>query len=181
MVLAVMAVVAGFAALNVQTAMKNARVDAAYAATLNQLRQGRQAAVDRRVVYIVRFQLPRTIITEVLQAGTRTTVGQIDLPSDMEYRAEPGIPTTQSLTPDNFGSGSLAVDFSIDYGGGGTELYFQPDGSAKDNLGRINNGVLYMARPGQLSSARAVSLFGATGRIKGWRLETYSDGTARWL
>jgi hypothetical protein len=49
-------------------------------------------------------------------------------------------------------------------------IYFLPDGSGQDLNGNINNGVLYIARAGDLYSSHAITFWGATGRIRGWRL-----------
>ena len=53
-------------------------------------------------------------------------------------------------------------------------LIFYPDGSAQDDLGNFNSGVIYLTRPTDMYSSRAVSIFGTTGRIRGWRL--YKQG-----
>ena len=46
-----------------------------------------------------------------------------------------------------------------------------PDGSAQDSLGNYNSGVVYLTRTGDtIYNSRAVSVWGATGRIRGWRL-----------
>jgi hypothetical protein len=49
-----------------------------------------------------------------------------------------------------------------------------------DSLNRINNGVVYVAESNQLFSSRAVSLYGSTGRVKGWILSKNPDGSKRW-
>jgi Tfp pilus assembly protein FimT len=180
LVVAIVAIVGTMAVLNVQTIMKNSRVDAAYDVTMSALRKARQAAIDERCVYIVNFNLPRTIVTQRVLGGLASNVSQISLPSDIMFRAETGIPNVRLKAPDQFGFGNNAIDFSVDYGGAGTQVYFQPDGSAVDSIGRINNGVVYLARPGELLSSRAVSLFGATGRIRGWRIITGAGGTTSW-
>ena len=84
------------------------------------------------------------------------------------------------MVPDGFGTGQHAIDFSIDYGGQGTAIYFQPDGSAQDANGRINNGIMYLARTGEIYSTRAITLYGATGRTRGWRLLPNSTGGYVW-
>lgn len=180
LVVAIIAVVGTMATINVQTILKNSRVDSAYDITMTALRKARQTAIDERSVYIVNFNLPRTIVTQKVFGGLANDVSQIDLPSDIMFRAETGIPNVKLKTPDHFGTGDKAIDFSVDYSGGGTQVYFQPDGSAVDSMGRINNGVVYLARPGELRSSRAVSLFGATGRIRGWRLVVGTGGTTSW-
>jgi hypothetical protein len=48
-----------------------------------------------------------------------------------------------------------------------------PDGSSQDSLGNYNSGVIYLTRPGDTiyNFASHVTLWGATGRIRGWRLK----------
>jgi type II secretory pathway pseudopilin PulG len=149
-------------------------VNNAYNVTLNTMRRARdQAAADMRV-YVVTFTAPGTItVTQTTPGGTLMLTST--LPPDVTYHVEAGIPTsptTAPTTPDGFGAGAAAFDFdqppsSI---GGGNSIYFQPDGSAQDALGNVNNGVVYMGIPGQLATCRAVSLWGYTGRIRGWSL-----------
>jgi hypothetical protein len=76
-------------------------------------------------------------------------------------------------TPDGFGTGITAIDFESTATPGVPLNYvvFYPDGSAQDNLGNFNNGVIYITRPGDTRfSSRAITVWGATGRIRGWRL-----------
>jgi hypothetical protein len=49
-------------------------------------------------------------------------------------------------------------------------IYFYPDGSAEDVIGNVNNGVVYVAMPGFVNTSRAITLWGATGRLRGWRI-----------
>ncbi len=179
-VVAIILGVAAFAGVSMQTAQKNGRVDAAYATTLQAIRKCAQIAVGERVQCFVTFSTPRTIVTRKINAGITTVVGSIDLPTDMEFRVDIGLPTGIGLTPDGFGAGIRPLDFSIDYGGVGTSIYFQPDGTARDSVGRINNGVMYIGRQGDLLSYRAITLYGYTGRVKGWRLIPKAGGIRQW-
>ena len=53
---------------------------------------------------------------------------------------------------------------------------------AYDQLGRVNNGVFYISRPGELLSSRAISLFGLTGQLHGWRLQkNQTTGITSWI
>jgi hypothetical protein len=108
-------------------------------------------------------------------------VSQITLPSDIQFLVVSGIPTSAATVPDGFGTGAVALDLDKGVAGGTVDqIMFQPDGSARDTNGNLNNGVLYMARSGELYSSRAISLFGASGRVRGWRLVN-SSGTAAWI
>ena len=106
------------------------------------------------------------------------TERSVPLPNGVQFTVVAGIPTTPQ-TPDGFGIGNVAIDFAQATGGGGNVIYFQPDGTAVDAAGNPNNGVLYIARPGQLATSHAITLFGSTGRLKTWNLSK-QGATVKW-
>jgi hypothetical protein len=173
--------VAAIAALNIRPMLNNQHVENASNITVTQLRLARQKEIDERRVYLVRFQTPRSIQLYQINSGTEVASGSaVELPNDVEYRYEAGLPGDPEHTPDNFTTHGKAIDFDLDYSDAeSTDVRFFPDGSARDSKNRTNNGVIYMARPGELRSSRAVSLFGTTGRVKGWRLSG-SSGAIQW-
>ena len=165
--------------LSLQPALKSQHVTTAYNETLMTMRRARdQAAADMRV-YVVTFTQPGTVtVTQNSPNGPvlLTTV----LPQDVTFHLEPGLPNSPTVaptTPDGFGTASNAIDFDQGVGlGGATSVYFQPDGTVVDINGNINNGIVYMARVGDLKSSRAITLWGTTGRIRGWRLQPNGAG-----
>jgi prepilin-type N-terminal cleavage/methylation domain-containing protein len=177
-------ILAGAVTVTMQTTFKQQQVNDAYNTTLTTLRRARdQAAADMRV-YCVTFGPPGTV---VINGNTMTTGGTIlvnetnpagtllfyaVLPLQVTYHLEPGIPNTAATTPDGFGTGTSVFDFDQppSGAGGGAVIYFQPDGSAQDAAGNVNNGVVYLGTPGNLFNQRAVTLWGYTGRIRGWQL-----------
>lgn len=176
-IITIIMIVASISIMNIVPALRNARVETALNTTVMQMRRARQAAVDDRRIHIITFTAPQTIRIERLEQDgvTLTQLVQLTLPSDIRYQTEPGIPTDPTLTPDQFGVGAVPIDFN-----NANQVFFQPDGSALDGLGRTSNGVIYMSRTGELGSARAVTLFGSTGRIKGWRLADLGAGAWGW-
>lgn len=172
-VVAIGLTMAGITGVAYMPVIKQQHVTTGYNATLTTLRRARdQAAADMRV-YVVSFATPGTItVTQNTTTGPVliTTV----LPSDITFTTQVGIPvseTTAPTTPDGFGTAAYAIDFDQGVGPGGvTTIYFYPDGTAEDAAGNINNGVVYMGRAGDLYSERAITLWGSTGRIRGWRL-----------
>lgn len=159
--------------MSLQPALRQTKVNNAYNTTLAALRQAREAAINERRVYIVTFTAPSTIT--LTQAATGVVTGTYTLPLDVTFRNEPGIPNTAATTPDRFGTGSLAIDFDQNVTlGAKNQLYFQPDGSSQDINNNTNSGVVYIARTGDLYSSRAITVWGATGRIRGWRLYSNS-------
>lgn len=173
----------GFLAL--QPALKQVRVNGAYNLTIQSMRRARQMAVDNRKTYILNFVAPDTIQLSRQDGGTPLPAPVLiqtwRLQNGIQFLAVPGIPSTVNTTPDGFGTGARAIDFSIGVGaGGGTSIYFKPDGAAYDVGGNTNSGTLYLASPNDLYSSRAVTLFGITGRLRGWRLLRSANNQPSW-
>jgi prepilin-type N-terminal cleavage/methylation domain-containing protein len=169
-------ILAGAVTVTMQATFRQQQVNDAYNITLTTLRRARdQAAADMRV-YVVTFTAPTAgnggtiTVTQTTAAGTVLMTSA--LPPQVTYHLEPGLPNTTATTPDGFGTATSIFDFDQppSGAGGGNVIYFQPDGSAQDALGNVNNGVVYLGIPGQLPTQRAVTLWGYTGRIRGWLL-----------
>jgi prepilin-type N-terminal cleavage/methylation domain-containing protein len=172
--------------ITMQPLFQQQHVNDAYNITLTSLRRAHdQAASDMRV-YVATFS-PAVAgtnggtITVTQNTAGGTVLFTATLPMDVTYHVEPGIPTSPTVpptTPDGFGTGASAFDFdqAPSGTGGSNAIYFYPDGTAEDINGNVNNGVVYMGKPGTLLSCRAVTLWGYTGRIRGWRL--YQNGGA---
>ena len=184
-VVAIIMIVLATAIVQINPVLKEAKARAALETTLGQMRRAHEMAVDQRQVYRLSFTAPRTIqldkvnIDPVTRAVALTFQSKIDLPLETQFTTVTGMPTTPATVPDGFGNGAIAIDFDRDFGGGVKEIYFQRDGRALDAANRLNNGVVYMCRPGDFMSCKAITLIGATGRSKGWRLATTPAGT-RW-
>jgi prepilin-type N-terminal cleavage/methylation domain-containing protein len=173
-VVALILIVLAFSIMAIQPALRQAHMTAGYNQTLMAMRQARDTAVAQRQIYYVTLNngvQPNTIT--ITQGSTGTVVSSYSLPSDAAFDAEPGIPNSPIVaptTPDGFGTGATAIDFDQGIVAGAKNVvYFYPDGSAADALGNVNNGVVYIARPGFVDSSRAITLWGATGRLRGWR------------
>ena len=181
-VLSLMMIASGIFFMSLQPALKDTRVTNAYNATLMTLRRAREQAIAERRVYLVTFNnavTPNSIT--ITQAATGQVTSTITLPTDITFRAEPGIPTTLATTPDHFGTGSPAIDFDQGVAGGAKNVvFFNPDGSAQDINSNTNNGVIYLARSGSLYTSRAITVWGSTGRLRGYRLYPKAGGGSIW-
>jgi len=172
-VIALLLIVAAFSIMAIQPALRQGRVTNAYNTTLMAMRQARDISVAQRQIYFVTLSnaaVPNTIT--ITQGSTGTVTATYFLPTDVAFDAEPGLPTSPTVaptTPDGFGLGATAIDFDQGIAlGAKNVIYFYPDGSAADVLGNVNNGVVYVARPGFIDTSRAITLWGATGRLRGW-------------
>jgi prepilin-type N-terminal cleavage/methylation domain-containing protein len=176
-VISVSLILAAVADLALQPVIRQEHVNQAYNMTLMAMRRARdQANADMRV-YEVTFTGPNAgvnggTITVTQDIPTAPVLFQVTLPPDVTFN-DNGLAGTVPAAPDGFGSGANTFDFDQITGGGGNTIYFYPDGSAQDagpNGGNPNNGVLYLGISGQLLTYRAISLWGYTGRIRGWQL-----------
>jgi prepilin-type N-terminal cleavage/methylation domain-containing protein len=198
MVIAIMIIIAGFAMVSTQGALRDARVNGAYDTAFTALRQARERAIEERKRYIVTFGTPAiTGASTPLGAPTAKSVqlfrwdaftpstavvqiSTIDLPSDVAFQTLSGIPVSAATVPDGFGVGAVPIDFDQGIVSGGNLVMFMPDGSAHDLAGNSNSGILYVARNSDLKSSRAVTVFGNSGRVRGWRL-SLTGGVASWI
>ena len=181
-VIGIILIVAAYATMTLQPDLKETRVTSAYNTSLMALRQARDISIAQRQVYYVTFShnTPPPDTITITQGATGTVISTFQLPTDLAFAVVNGIPTGQGQTPDGFGNGGTAIAFDQGIGGGNPDVvYFYPDGTGEDANGNINNGVVYIARPGDLYSSRAITLWGATGRLRGWRLYN-NNGTNYW-
>ena len=184
-------IVTGVAVMSMVPSMRASKSNSAMELVVGELRRAHERAIDERRIYRVTFAAPGTIQVDVGQVGNVATTitgssplfvpaqNPLTLPNGIQFIVVPGIPTSAAATPDGFGSGVNAIDLDIENGGAGTQIYFQPDGRALDGANRLNDGVLYLAEPNNLYSSRAVSIFGSTGRVKGWYLSS-KGGVSTW-
>ena len=166
--------------ISLQPVLRQTRVTSAYNTTLMAMRRAREASIAERRRYLVRFSnaaAPNTVSispADPAPGGVRVTY---NLPFDVQYTTVTGLP---AAGPDGFGTGSTAIDFDQNIATPTrTDVYFYPDGSAQDVNNNINNGVIYVARPGDLNSSMAITLWGATGRLRGWKYAVVG-GIPKW-
>ncbi len=195
MVVALTIVVSVVSVVSLMPLLNGQHVVNAYNTTLSAMRQARDNAVSQRTSYSVTFQnttVPNTIRVAWAPVTGEANMGELpattyNFPTDMEF----AVPPSGVTPPDNYGTGSNAIDFGYTASasaGGATVIYFCPDGSAQTSntcagAGNWDGGAVYFGRAGDGLSWRAVDLWGATGRVHGWRLypKTGGGGNYQWL
>ena len=181
-VLAIIMITSAIFFMGLQPALRDTRVTNAYNTTLMTMRRAREAAIAERRTYVITFNnavIPNTIT--MTQAATGLVVSVQTLPTDVAFTAISGLPTGTANTPDHFGAGGTAIDFDQGVSGGAKNVIcFNPDGSAQDVNSNSNNGVIYIARIGDVNSSRAVTVWGSTGRLRGYRLYPKAGGGFLW-
>ncbi len=187
-VLAIGIILTSITFMSLQPVLNQSHVNSAYDTTLMALRNYRSRAITERRRYIVAFTAPRTITISSWGAASPVApapvlVSTLTLPPDVQFMVQAGIPSTPPTVPDGFGVGAVPIDFGQGLGAGSLNyVMFMPDGTSQDQSnpaggsGNLNSGVLYLGRTNELLSMRAITVFGGTGRIRGWRLVNQGGG-----
>jgi prepilin-type N-terminal cleavage/methylation domain-containing protein len=182
-------IITAIAFISLRPGLNKAHLDTAYNTTLMALRNTRHLAITQNHEYVVSFDpagFPAGTIEVQYQPPAvggvlppLQLVNTYSIPGDVSFAVQGGFP---AAAPDSFGSGLIQIDFGQGLGGGNlTYVAYMPDGSSRDTLGNYNSGIVYLTRPSDtIYSSRAITVWGATGRIRGWRLNQQAGG-ATWV
>jgi Tfp pilus assembly protein FimT len=177
-VVAISLVLSAVAIINIASSLKAAAADSAAQLVQQDMRMARQAAISNRLVYMLTFSAPNSIIMQQVVATTLMVNGSASSSTQYNAVSSDSIPSTVSfqilngapIDQDGFGSGTLAIDFNS-----ANTIYFYPDGAGRDVNQKICNGVVYTGISGDMTSARSVTVWGSTGQIKLYKL--YSNAS----
>jgi Tfp pilus assembly protein FimT len=135
------------------------KADAAGRSIVSTLNLARELAQTERRNFQVVFAPPNQLrlIRQEVPTGT-TLVRTITLEGHAAYSLTSGLPDT----PDGFGNSS-EIFFSAN------PIFFSTDGQLVDNQGIPVNGTVFLNIHGEARSARAVTVFGSTGRVRVFR------------
>ena len=199
-VVAIVMIIAGISLISTREVIKNQRAERALQDMLATTRTARQLAIDRRRVFKVTFTAsPATLTTTVTPPNNSSggcaaaisqwpdspapanQANQIDGYYDFLYVT--GAPNSATTSPDGLAAGKTnGINFTS--GTDASSICFYPDGSARDSGNLFSSGLIYLAptttsEPNatvRLNSMRAMSIFGPTGRVSGWRLDHTRSG-----
>jgi len=186
-VLALAFIVMGYAVINTMTTGYSAKANTAMDGLIAVLRQGRELAIAKRRNVEVTFTTPNKIQLTVLTLpgeAAATAIAPVYLNDNagggMTFQLFAGVPDT----PMNFGN-SQPINLQQPTGGGSWAVMFTTSGAfvgstqtaANLYLTTNNspvNASLFMGITGKTATARAVTIFGATGRVRSY----YWTGTS---
>lgn len=125
-----------------------------------QLKLGRETAINQRRAIEVHFTNPNliTLVRDEIPNG-QTTISTVYLEHNTKFMQFAGEPDS----PDAFGN-AAPVSFS-----GAVTVMFTADGMLTDQLGNPTNGSVFLGQGAQPLSARVLTVFGATARIRSYR------------
>jgi type II secretory pathway pseudopilin PulG len=177
-VIGLIMIISAMAILAYLPALQDARFDTAMRQVIDQLRQGREFAITNRRYVQVTF--PTVVIggatqyQVVLTQRNDLTAGAgaanpILSTTPIQYPAQYLVFAGTPDTPDAFGNGAAIVFEGVNNGPVGGML-FQSDGELVDGATfQPINGSVFLGTPAKSSSARAITVLGGTGRIRGWK------------
>jgi Tfp pilus assembly protein FimT len=154
-------ILAGFGLLGMNAILPGIRANEGMSRVMAQLRKGRSLSMSQRRTVEVRFQGANAIqlMRQDWPPPAVSELGAVSLGNNCQFMRFEGVPDT----PDGFGNRE-AVDF-----GGASSLLFLTDGTLADEAGDPVNGTVFVAVPGREDSVRAVTILGASGRIRSYR------------
>jgi type II secretory pathway pseudopilin PulG len=179
--------VMAFAVMNTMSSSQNARSNSAMDAVISQLRQARELAIAKRRNVQVQFTAPNqiqlTVLTlpgEPIPQAIAPTFLNDNVGGGLTFTVFPTLPDT----PMGFGN-STAINLQQPTGGGAWTCMFTTSGafvgtaqSAASLYQATNNNPvnasIFLGITGKPTSARAVTVFGATGRVRSY----YWTGTS---
>ena len=159
-VMGLMAVLSGMAVLQINTSRPGLKADGGMRVILGQLNQARELAITQRRFMRVTFTNPNQVaIIREDTPLTTTTISTVLLEGGVTYSFGTGVPDT----PEHFGTNTST------YFGSVTNVKFTPDGQLVNQDGAGANGTVFLSINGIPLSARAITIFGSTGRVRGYK------------
>jgi prepilin-type N-terminal cleavage/methylation domain-containing protein len=167
-VAAIIAIVTAGAVVGTAAVLPGYRADQAMTQVASQLRSARQRAISQRHWVQVSFTGTNTMVfTDILLKGVAPQPTQVQFEGGGTFATVPGLPDT----PMAFGN-SAAI-YLEGTPGGPPQMYFTSTGAFVDGGNNSVNGTVFLSVQGRPDTARAVTVMGATGRIRPY----HYDGT----
>ena len=160
MTIGIVGVVTAVTVMHFGSARQSFKGDGVMRVVRAQLNTARELSISQRRT--MQLQFPAQNVLQVVRQdvpGGNTVVGAVLFESGAQYVLMPGLPDT----PDGFGH-TKAVDF-----GSATTVMFSSDGRLVDQTGKPVNGTIFVGLPNEPLSARAITVLGATGRVRAYR------------
>ena len=163
MAVAVFSTITAMAAGGLSTSSRHFKGTAGMQQVMAQMRLARDLAINQRRSMEVQLIAPNEIriVRWEIPTGV-TTVNQYFLEGNVEFHKFLSVPDT----PEGFGSNE-AVTFS------GQTVRFRSDGKFVDATGAPLSGTVFLGIQGEPSTQRAMTIFGGTGRVRGYTWNGY--------
>ena len=171
-VVSIMAIVGSMATASLVSTRKGLQGDGAMRLVMTQFNIARETAITQRRNIELQFVGGNWIRTIRHEAPgiTTTLLTSVALESNATFSQVTGAGVGDTL--DGFGTGTgQGVVFGL-----ATSIQFTTDGTLIDGNGNPLNGTIFLSIANQPESARAVTVLGSTGRVRGYKW-TPASGT----
>ena len=162
-VVGLIGVLGGAVAMVSPRMLAQTKADSAVTTALTALRLVQERAVGERRNFDVDFTEPNRIQVyrvAVPPAVGRTLVNDVRLETGQNFMQFADLPDT----PDDYGD-EVEVAFGVT-----PTTTFTSEGTFVDSSGDVLNGTVFLGHNGEdATSARAITIFGATGLVRSWR------------
>jgi prepilin-type N-terminal cleavage/methylation domain-containing protein len=168
MVLALMGIIMAMSILMTRTTLNAAKGDGAMQSVMGILRAARERAIADRRNIEVHFPNTNTItiyrreVVGTTETGATTLLDTLVLENGVKFTA-PASTYISLDTPDGFGNGGALVF------GSAVTYIFTSEGTFVDQSGEPLNGTVFLGRANDPLAARAVTIFGPTALLHGYR------------
>jgi type II secretory pathway pseudopilin PulG len=167
----IISTVMAMALIGFGTMLPNSKANSAMDQLLYQLRSARERAISHRAEVQVQFVgNNQLVLTEIWTTGVPPPPVTLTFEGGAKYIVFGGVPDVPA--PYNFGNGAPIMFGGI--AGGPPIMKFTTNGSLIDGGNTLVNGTVFLGIPGNTSTARAITILGATGRVR----EYHYNGTA---
>ena len=161
-VIGIIMIISAMAVYRIQGALPGIRANAGMNQVMSVVRSGRELAISHRrniqMTFIGNNQIQLLQLDLPIGAGT-TLLQDMVLENQVQFNLMAGMPDT----PDGFGA-NAALDF-----GGTPTIMWLSDGTFVDANGQPLNGTIFFGLQNQTATQRAVTILGATGRVRGYK------------
>jgi prepilin-type N-terminal cleavage/methylation domain-containing protein len=174
-VVAIILILSAMAVFSLKPALQDANCDSAMRQVIGQMRQAREYAITNRRYMQITFPtvagFSQIVITQRndLTAGAgaaNPVLSTVPVHGPEQFY----VFTTLPDTPDGCGT-TFAIVFQCANGGPVAGMLFQSDGELVDGAAyQPINGTVFLGLAGQTSTARAITILGSTGRVRGWKI-----------
>lgn len=162
--MAIMGIMVGATLLQMSPVIQQWRANRAMELVVTQLRWARQSSIaERRNIRVQFIGSDEIKLTREDVPAGQTVVSDLFLGGGVQFMLVPGMPDT----PDAFGD-TAPIYFNA-IAGGPPVMQFQSDGTLVDGNGNPINGTVFLGISNYQSTARAVTVLGATGRACAFR------------
>lgn len=159
-VVAIIGIMGALAAGVTMTSVNASKADSSTSALMNVIELARNQSTSQRRDFQVIFTAPNQIQVFRLDLPSGSTlIANRYLENGQTFTRFGGVPDT----PDAFGhTGAIAF-------GSTPTIRFTTDGSLVDSSGDVLNGSVFLGVASEVGTARAITIFGATGLIHSWK------------